>query len=158
MTVPVHEIIKGVVGKPCSRKEVGEWKSLSLGFGEIIPDASRPRNYAEWEFRIYHGSWRIVRNSAIVLGSRDLHSNAEFNRAIDSVKIGNFSALSHLTNLDVRIECDNNIAIDFLASTSHDDAVMCIFCPNHRYIEFKVKSGWKTGASNKPSLGKKIPF
>jgi hypothetical protein len=155
MNIAVQEIVKDIIGKPCSRKQVGRMKSLSLGFGEIIPykpDMKRISeiSYGEWELGTYYCSWRILKDGRIVCGSQDTTDIDDLNIEINKIEVGRFGSLRQLTDLDVRVECDNGIAIDFLATISDDDEWFHIFCPENRYVEFKVVSGWRVGASDKP--------
>ena len=153
MNIEVREIVKDIIGKPCSRKQVGRMKSLSLGFGEIVPNKSRLKesiDYAEWELGTYYCSWRILKDGRIVCGSQDTADIDDLNVEISKIEVGRFVALRQLTDLDVRAECDNGIAIDFLATISDDDECFHIFCPENRHVEFKVISGWKIGPSDKP--------
>jgi hypothetical protein len=156
MNSEVQEILKDIIGKPCCRKMVGEWRSLSLGFGEIVPykpDMKRISkiSYGEWELGTFYDSWRILKAGRILCGSKDaVDTIAELNAAVNRIEIGRCSALRQLTDMDVRVECDNGVTIDFLATVSGGEESFHIFCPKNQYIEFTVKSGWQVGPSDKP--------
>ena len=148
----VERMIAGLVGEPCMRKEVGEYKSLSLGFGpEEVPNkVPAARIYRTWELRTYRSSWRIVRGGFVICGHRDLGDNAEFNITLGSIDLGKFASLRQLNDLDIRIELDNGVKVDFLSTFSDDDELISIFCPGNSIIEYSVRHGWITGPSDKP--------
>jgi hypothetical protein len=50
--------------------------------------------------------------------------------------------------LDVRIEFDNGVSVDILATISDDDEVLHIFCPDKFVIAFSIADGWSAGPSD----------
>ena len=153
MNSDVMGLVEQIVGKPCSRKEVGRRRSLSLGFGSEIRSAIKlnEKVYREWEIGTYRSAWRVVRGGIVLCGSQDVvDSIDELNLALGRIDLGRFVSLRQLADLDVRIEFDSDTAVDFLATTSDEDECFHIFCPGQRFIEFSVRGGWKTGPANRP--------
>jgi hypothetical protein len=149
----VAGLVEQIAGKPCSRKEVGRGRSLSLGFGSEIRSAIKlnEKVYREWEIGTYCSAWRVVRGEIVLCGSQDVvDSIDELNLALGRIDLGRFVSLRQLAGRDVRIEFDTGIAVDFLATTSDEDECLHIFCPGQRLIQFSVRGGWKTGQANEP--------
>jgi hypothetical protein len=87
----------------------------------------------------------------VVCGSQDAaDSIEELNLALRRIEFGRFASLRQLTELDVRVEFDNDVAVDFLATISDEDECFHIFCPENIYIEFSLRGAWKIGQSDKP--------
>ena len=128
-------------------------RSLSLGFGEEVRSTIRlnEKVYREWEIGTYRSAWRVVRGGIVLCGSQDaVGSIDELNLALSRVDFGRLVSLQQFAGLDVRIEFDSGIAVDFLATTSDEDEIFHIFCPGERFVEFSVRGGWKTGPADRP--------
>lgn len=152
--VAIQDLLKPMFGKPCCRKQVGSMKSLSIGFGNKIQHGNpklKDDYYGEWELGTYNSAWRVMDKRRILCGIHDpVDSIEELNGALNRIELGSITSLEHYRNLDVRVELDNNIIIDFLAATSDDDELFHIFCPGDKYVEFTVERGWTLGESEKP--------
>jgi len=149
----VQEMLDRLVGKLCWRKQVGNDRSLSLGFGERVNHKATltDRMYGEWEVGTYRCAWRIAKNGKVLCASQDAVDNiGELNNALSRIELGRFVALRHLTALDVQLECDNGITVDFLTTISDDDECFHIFCPGKQIVVFSPIDGWKVGPSDKP--------
>jgi|ERR1035438_637857 hypothetical protein len=151
MNSDVRELVKQIIGKPCSRREVGRMRSLSLGFGNEGRVSKISKTvYKEWEIGTYYSAWRVVREGIVLCGSQDVvDSIDELNLSLGRIDLGRFMSLRQFSDLDVRIEFDSGVAVDFLATTSDDDECLHIFCPGERCIEFSVRGGWKAGPSDR---------
>jgi len=156
----VNEIISGVVGLPCSRKEVGRSRSLSLGFGGEVRSSVKLNDklYREWEIGTYRSAWRVVCGGTVLCGSQDVvDSIDELDAALQKIELGRFVSLRMIDDLDIRIEFDNGKAVDFLSTMSDEDEVLHIFCPDRRVVEFSVRGGWKTGPTDRPLAEGLVP-
>ena len=144
-------MLKSIVGQPCTRREVGRGKSLSLGFGEIASDASRRngKDYRKWEIGTYDGVWRVARGSVVLLSAQRSNDLGELNQELGAIELGAFMGLRQLSELDVRLELDNGVAVDFLGTSTDDDEYLHVFCPEKAYIEFSPK-GWRAARSDEP--------
>jgi hypothetical protein len=60
------------------------------------------------------------------------------------------SAIRQLTDLDVQVEFDNGVFVDFLATISDEDEVLHLFCPDKLVVTFSIAEGWMVGPSDKP--------
>jgi len=124
-------------------------RSLSLGFGEKVQSKSRP--YGEWEIGTYGCAWRVVKSGTVLCGSQDSADKIQdLNAALNLIELGQFVFLRQLTDLDVRVQFDNGVTVDFLATISDGDECFHIFCPEEIYVEFSVGGGWRIGKSNQP--------
>jgi hypothetical protein len=151
MNDSINKVIEQLTGKPCWRKQVGRNRSLSLGFGGMVHRKSQQgdRLYGEWEVGTYYGAWRVFQGGRVLCGSQDpVDSVDDLNAILNRIEFGGFAYLRQFTNLDVRIEFDNALSVDFLATISGDDECFHIFCPESLYVEFSVVSGWRLGKSN----------
>lgn len=149
----VQEIVEKLVGKPCCRKQVGRNRSLSLGFGDRIQHKTVLTDgfYGEWEVGTYSCAWRIVKEGKVLCGSQDaVDSIDDLNIAVDRIELSRFSSLRQFTDLDVRVDFDNGIAVDFLATISDEDECFHVFCPEKLVIVFSAADGWRIGPSDKP--------
>ena len=142
-----------LVGQVCSRQFIGEDRSLHLGFGEVIRHKSviAEADHGEWEIGTYSCSWRVVSDGRIVCGSQDAVDHIdELRQRISEVDWGRCTALWQPTDLDVRVEFEGGVFVDFLATISEDDEIVHIFFPNKFVIEFSTRGGWVAGPSDKP--------
>lgn len=148
----VQEMVGRLVGKPCWRKQVGRHRSLSLGLGNRVHHKTALTDgvYGEWELGTYYCAWRVVKEGKVICGNQDaVDSVDDLNLALARIDFSRFSCLRQLTDLDVRVEFDNGIAVDFLATTSDEDECFHIFCPDKLIIVFSVVGGWQIGPSDK---------
>lgn len=151
MNKKIQKAISSVYGKMCCRVSIGSPKSLALGFGERIYHANPRLNdtfYGEWEIGTYYGSWRIVKNSKIILGSGD--DVGKLKKEIKDIQFQPILSITNLSSLDVRVEFSDGLAVDFLPTFSGEDEAFHMFCPEHIYIEFTSDGSWKIGQSNTP--------
>jgi hypothetical protein len=150
----IQDIIISIYRKKCCRVRIGASKSLSLGFGKMQFHDNPNLNdkyYGEWEIGTYSGSWRVVKNEKILLGSNDSKDDIIFlNKKISEIKFEEIVSISNLTTLDVRVEFNDGMIIDFISTISDEDEFFHIFCPNNVYIEFNSKGIWKVGKSDVP--------
>ena len=154
LTDEVAAIVHEMVGQPCCRAEVGWLRSLSVGFGNLIPVKGlrgQIKEYGEWEAGVYFNSWRIIRDGKVLCGSRDsVDTVEELDLALKNITFGKFVSLQQLTAFDIRIECDNRVIIDFLITQSGEEEGFHIFCPRNRIVTFTVKDGWRVGPADGP--------
>lgn len=151
--VVVKNIIN-LIGKVCCRQRIGRGRSLSIGFGERVfhGKSNMPDDfYGEWEIGTYTASWRVVQKDIILCGSQDVvDEDAELDQLLNTILLGRVAAITNIGKLDIRVDMDNGIHIDFLGCSTEDDEMFHIFGPENLYIEYSVKEAWKIGKSNKP--------
>ena len=153
MKKEILNAITSIYGKKFCRVRVGRSKSLSMGFGEkkfhnkpILSD----KYYGEWEIGTYYGSWRIIKNNKIILGSTDSKDDLDYlNKKIKKIKFGEIVSITNISAFDVRVEFNNNLIVDFITLFSDDDEYFHIFIPDHGVVRFK-KGSWVVGKSNVP--------
>jgi hypothetical protein len=150
----VAQIIKQIVGKKCCRKKVGEFKSLSLGFGiKVFHHNPRLNNdyYGEWEVGSYFTTWRVIRDDRIICASRDPVDRDELDAVVKNIELGNLLSIGEVSNIDVRLYFDSSIMIDFLATISdEEEGYFHIFGPENLYVELSKGGVWTIGKSNEP--------
>lgn len=141
-----------LLGKNCCRQRVGRGRSLSIGFGERVPQMTRKTIdgfYGEWEVGTYSSAWRIVLDGKIVLGSLDVTDSVdELDQRLQNIKLGSVTAIKVLSQFDIRLEFDGDAHIDFIYASTEDDEIFHIFGPENIYLEYTSSRGWKVGRSN----------
>jgi hypothetical protein len=148
------DILSKIVGQPCTRKEVGRSKSLSIGFGDEANDDSQKRGkrYKRWEIGTYYNSWRVVKGATVLLSNIDSNDLDELNRELNKIELGRVASIRQLSEFDVRVELDNGVALDFLGTNADEDEYFHVFGPENSYIQFS-RAGWETGRSDQPWVG-----
>jgi hypothetical protein len=158
MNKEIIGLVDQLYKKQCCRQKVGRMRSLSLGFGQKRYHGNLRLNddfYGEWEIGTYYSAWRVVKNGHILCGSQNVvDSTDELNTALGKIEFGRVDSLHQIGCFDVRLELDNDIAVDFISTISDNDECFHIFCPNNIYIAFSINEGWKISASNKPLKNK----
>ena len=150
MTPEVNAILEKIVGQPCTRKEVGSMRSLSLGFGEESIDIKRrDRQYRLWELGTYSGDWKIVNDAGVVLAKGMSSDIGELDFKLQTLQIGRFVSIQQLSKADVRLKLDGGVTVDFYGDNNNDDEYFHVFCPENVYIEFSER-GWQVGRSDVP--------
>lgn len=155
MGVPseIASVLEQLNGLECTRREIGWFHSLSLGFGPVsTEDRILPtREYREWELGTYYRSWRIGRERRILIGSSDAtDSIKESNQLLAAVPLGKVVRLFQPNDLDIRIELSCGSYVDILATHCRDDETFHVFCPGRTAITFSIAKGWRMGPSDKP--------
>lgn len=153
----LQSLIQPLLGLTCCRSKVGEFFSLSLGFGKAVPApllrSGRRLNtayYGEWEIGSYLSSWRVIRRSEILhSGSKNVGSESELNERLADIEFGCLTSIGQLSEWDVRVECSADLYVDFLGVDPCDEAFH-VFCPNNVSIVFRPGVGWFAGPSNQP--------
>ena len=153
ITDEIRKLFAQMVGLPCTRKQVGEWKSLTLGFGE--EDLSRrykSQVYQEWELGTYDAFWEISNSAGAILSKGDAKSDVELDPRLELVEIGAFAKIYQVSDVAVRVETDNGVSITFTSKADPDDdeeEFFHLFAPGHRYVNF-TSVGWRLGPSDTP--------
>jgi hypothetical protein len=153
VNVEIQKVIGSVYGQKCCRVSIGNSKNLSLGFGKkIYHNKSRLKDkfYGEWELGTYYGSWRVVKNNKILLGSGD--DNDLLNRKINEIRFQKILSIANLSALDVRVEFSDGLMVDFLPAFSDEDESFHMFCPDNIYVELTSEGVWKIGKADIPWL------
>ena len=142
----VHGAFSELVGKPCCRQRVGEWRSLSIGFGEKVPHGSSKKIdpfYGEWEIGTYSSAWRIVRDGQILCASKDLvDSTEELDEKLQRIPLGTIVGVQALHQFDISVKLTDGVSIEFICVSTDDDEMFHIFGPNRLYVEYKYAKGW----------------
>jgi hypothetical protein len=138
--------IKPLIGKPSCRSEVGEWKTISLGFGEKIyhnnPNLREPY-YGEWEAGTYSCAWRIRKGNNILIGSNNTEKFDELNKKIKTLNFGYLERIEVRSEIDVEIILSNGIVIDIFATISDvDEEYFHIFCPDNLWVGLLPGGKW----------------
>ncbi|MFZ6719409.1 hypothetical protein [Undibacterium sp. Ji49W] len=146
----------GIIGKRCCRQRAGEYKSLSLGFGEKVPHVRKKSVDSfsgEWEIGTYSAAWRIVKNGAILCGSMNpVDSNEELEQQVDALQLGIVMSIEMLSKFDIRIALDDRTFVEFMCASNDDENVFHIFGPDHLFLGYSPAHGWRLRKSNEPSL------
>jgi hypothetical protein len=145
----VKLLLQSLVGQSCTLQRINRDRSLFIGFGEVEETSSKP--HATTEIGIYDCSWRISSNGKIVCGKDDaVDELADLQECFNRINLGEFVALSQITEFDIRIQFSTSINLDILCTTSDDDEAFHIFFPSKVVLTFNPDEGWRLGRSDKP--------
>jgi len=153
----VEQALVGLFGLPCCRKRVGPTRrAISLGFGaeRFHGDPTLVDGYyGEWEIGTYYAGWRIGQRGRVLCGSDDVVDSADqLNERVTNIKFGRPVRIEMLSKFDVRLHCEDELHVDFLATNGDDDEhVVHIFGPDDQYLEYVVTSGWEIKLSSEPA-------
>lgn len=149
MDTIINKHINLLLGNRCCRRQVGNNRSLSLGFGKKIyhdePQTRlRDEFYGEWEIGTYYRSWRVIKDNKIICGSNDsVDSIEELDAALNQIDFGIVESLVQTSSFDVRVNLDNGISVDFLSTIKDDDEIFHLFCPDNLCVIFSIHAGWR---------------
>lgn len=149
----VIPLIENSFGKVCCRKRVRFGNSISIDFGhKRFHNKSNMVDpfYGEWSFGCYHKLWRILKNNKVILeGQNDFDSSEKMDRMLQQVDFGRLEGIVVLNNLDIVMILDNNIHIEFLAS-SKEEETFGVFLPKNKCLVYYANQGWEYGKGDLP--------
>ena len=134
------ELIKPLFELRCCRKQIGYRRSLSMGFGEKIPNnapKTRDGYYGEWEIMTYESAWRVIKDGKIICASHDATASLtpdhppDIDQAFQKIPFGRVLSIRQKNKWDVEIKFDSGISLDLFAANSRgeDGDFFHIFCP-----------------------------
>ncbi len=146
----VNEIVNEIIGEPCTRKEVGSMRSLSLGFGEESTEAkNRNRQYRKWELGTYSSDWKVLDGAGVVLAKEQSKNICELDAKLGAILFGRLVAIQQVSKSTVHVTLDNAITVEFTGDMEDEDEYFHVFGPGSRYVEFS-EQGWRAGRSDTP--------
>jgi hypothetical protein len=144
--VEVRTRLASLVGKPCSAKWVGEYKSLAMGFGRDFPKPTSRNPLAvqyEWEMGTYTAAWRVVKDKKVVCGSMDLvDGNAELDNKLQELNLGSVVRIEMISGFDIRVVLTGQSCVEFICASSDDDEIFHISGPDHFFAKYSFAGGW----------------
>ncbi len=150
MSPEVNEIFDQIVGQPCTRKEVGSMRSISLGFGEdSLEPKRRKRQYRRWELGSYSGDWKVVNDAGTLLAKSQSTDIGELDAELGALHLGRLTSIEQISKSGVRVNLDSGLAVDIIGDTVDDDEYFHVFGPESVYVEFS-ETGWQVGRSDTP--------
>jgi hypothetical protein len=144
--VVAGKLLEKIIGKECCYLEVGEYRSLSLGFGmRVETQGLRGRRVrSEWNIGTYNSAWRVVSHGEILCGSMTpVDDNAEHNALLESIQFGAFVGLELLSPFDIRLKTSNGVDVEFMSASSRDEEDFHIIGVDHSVLTYHYKTGWK---------------
>lgn len=154
--VVAGNLLVKIIDKECCFQEVGEYRSLSLGFGMRLETQGLrgKRVRSEWDIGTYNSAWRVVSHGEILCGSMTpVDTNAEHNDLLESIQFGAFVGLEILSPFDIRLKTSNGVDVEFMSASSHDDEDFHIIGVDHSVLTYHYKTGWQLGNSLVPTGG-----
>jgi hypothetical protein len=144
--------LSGLVGQSCWRHEVGEYRSLSLGFGLPIQRRTTfgTRTYGEWEAGTYEAAWRVIAVDKVICGSADAARGRDgANALLAGIDLGRLTSY-RLGASEVLLRFDSGRAVEFLRVGSGEDEWFHVFCPNGLVVVVSGSGKWAVGPSDRP--------
>jgi len=154
MPPEVVSILQPIIGLPNCRTDVGERKSLSLGFGERVfhqNERLRTQFYGEWEVGTYYSAWRVIKGATILLARGDEGTSNDLAARLEDIPLGTIAVLVQSSPRDLRLEFNTGVIVEVLADTSKpDEECFHIFLPGKKYMELSAGGVWTLTDSDKP--------
>ena len=100
--------------------------------------------------------WRISRDGRILLASRDVLSEDEFDLGLHDLSLGQLESIEMISDWDVRTRFVSNCVIDYITVHSDEDSTYDVFTPRGHVIAFSPVYGWQIGESEKPWKGENV--
>jgi hypothetical protein len=126
---------------------------LLLSFGSLIKYENiliGDTYKGEWEFGTYYCSWRITSDRKVLLGSTDSDEIDYLNSRLSELDISEVVKIDNISAFDVEVVTKNGLVIQFFNTTSDDDEVFHMSCPENIYIKFSTERAWETGPYDAP--------
>lgn len=147
------QLIAGLRSRRLVYARVGEFNSLSVGFGEIVSE--HPKSllpYAELHCVCYERSWRILQKGKLFLSGITLDSATLIQRKLDRIDLAELDFISEFSRHDVEIKTVGDTAFQFFGMSSRaDDDLLVVFREEERRCGLFIPSkGWKVGPSDRP--------
>lgn len=147
-SLPSH--VREIFGKPCTLCQIFSDRSLSLEFGEITVSPRTGVGHGEWEIGTYCSSWRVVRGREVLCSRHDFfEEEVDFRNSVGTIVWGRCVGVEPLSDFDVRVRFEDELAVDFL-SIVEDDELLHLFFPNKIVTTYSPTHGWMTGRSDEP--------
>lgn len=140
--------LRGILAKPICFAEIGEFNSLSLGFGSIKSYSERTKApIADIEFVTYHRSWRVIYKNKILISGLNLSGELKIQKKIETLVAAEFVSLRSFTPFDLEIEADSGFVIQLIALPNGIDKELAHVVSRSKDIvtTFYPGKGWKTG-------------
>jgi hypothetical protein len=138
--------LASLAGKCCSFKAVGEYKSLTIGFGDEVsrPTARNPLAVrSEWEIGTYTAAWRIVHGNEVLCGSMDpVDGNDELDLKVQGLQLGAALRIEMVSQFDIRVVLSEQSYVEFICVSSDDDEILHIFGPDNFFSKYSIADGW----------------
>lgn len=137
-----------IIGQSCCRKYIGEWNSLSIGFGKrVISSGKVVPFYGEYEIGTYFANWEITQYGKVLLNKTSGNTSIELQKQLDLIDLCCITKieLGH-ANTCVNFIFTQDLRVCFYPRDEigmQDSIVVHAFLPNKKYAEFHPASGWK---------------
>ncbi len=139
-------------------KTVVEFGNNQLTVGVSAADNNDAMGLCREKFDIctWCAAWRISCGGEILLSSRDMLSEDEFNLKLHDLNLGQLESIQMTTDWDVCVRFKGNFRIDYIAVQSDGDSTFDVFTPRGHVIAFSPVYGWQIGESEKPWRGEYV--
>ena len=137
-----------IFAQPLTYVSVGEFNSLTLGFGPISFYCEKSKTLlVDIELCTYHKSWRIIHKNKIYVSGLNLSGELKIQKKIDVLIGAEFVSLRSLTPFDIEIESSSGFVIQLIALPNGIDKELVHVVSRKKDIvtTFYPGKGWKTG-------------
>jgi hypothetical protein len=142
-----------VLNKPLVYSQIGEFNSLSLGFGSIV-SYHEQSNIPSSEYQIisYERSWRIVQSGEIILSGLNLETNKDIEDMTLFLLGEEFVSINLISRFDIEIESGSGVKIQFFGMPNgiSQDLVSIVSIKKKLCHSFFPGKGWVESLYNKP--------
>lgn len=129
---------------PLAYARVGEFNSLSLGFGEIVSHHSTSHvPYAEFHLLCYERSWRVVKDGKPVMSGVSLHSYTRIQKVLDTMGSAKFVSIRETSLLDLQITLEDGWRVDYFGFNTGDQLMHAFDEKAKTIASFRPRYGWQ---------------
>ena len=115
--------------------------NLFVGFGRRLDNGSS-WPHCELEMGSYSGTWRILQDGKIMLGSCEVLTELEFQEKLNGIQFGKIIDITIISALDMRVSFSNRVDIEFLCCDSDEETFHC-FLPHGKIAVYNSQFVWK---------------
>jgi hypothetical protein len=140
--------LRAILAKPICFAELGEFNSLSLGFGSIKSYNERTKTpIADTELVTYHKSWRIIHKKKILISGLNLGGELKIKNKLETLINKEFISLKSFSPFDLEMESGSGFVIQLIALPDGIDKELAHVVSRSKDIvtTFYPGKGWKTG-------------
>lgn len=142
MSIGFEEVRSNLIGLKTCYFKVGYGSKLKLGLGEKVyydNEKLKGKFLGEWNIFSLHCSWRILKDNIIICGYDD---DIEFcNDSIDKLEIGNIKNISQSSEMDLSIEFNSGLLIDYFCQSTYEPIVVILSKTRQVTLEL-TQQGW----------------
>lgn len=143
ITPELQTLMSPLIGLPLVALKIGEHNSLSLMFSN--DKLYYEKDQATYRLGTWHEDWKVFDQDGKVLLAR---ADA---LAVPDINFGTYEDIE-MSEGKVRLRLSRGHYVEF-ADRNMDDDIFYALLPNHIFVGYATKTGWRHGPSDRPWTG-----